>query len=271
MSDTYFSKIDPKEKLSRLIQLGQSKGNVTLWVKGETERYKISVLDFDKESGEIVLNSKLETLPLKTTLLCSFELRGMKFFFQVKPSKSDLGHYTLETTEDLYKAEKRKSYRLLTYPIYNIYAEFDLGESYEGGKVIDLKSRTNQTALFKNFLKLVENRDDERQHQNIKYRIQDLSASGMSLHIGELESQFFTKDYVYKDIKIHFPDEVAIIPEVKVVYIVDYVGGDKNLLKFKVGLNFMNLPNALDDLLGGKINQLLREVDFNKDFEKFTK
>ncbi len=271
MSDTYFSKLDPKERLSRLIQLGQSKGNVTLWVKGEKERFKFSVLEFDKESGEIILNSKLDTFLYHTNLLCSFELRGMKFFFQVKPTKSDLGYSVLEATEDLYKAEKRKSYRLLTYPIYNIYAEFDLGESYEGGKVIDLKSRTSQTALFKNFLKLVENRDDERQHQNIKYRIQDLSTSGMSLHIGELESQFFAKGLVYKNIQIQFPDEVVTIPEVKVIYIVDYVGGDKNLLKFKVGLNFTNLPTSLDDLLGGKINQLLREVDFNSDFEKFTK
>jgi hypothetical protein len=31
------------------------------------------------------------------------------------------------------------------------------------------------------------------------------------------------------------------------------------------------MPTVIDDKLGGKINQLLREIDFNKDFENFTK
>ena len=86
-----------------------------------------------------------------------------------------------------------------------------------------------------------------------------------------MEAQFFSKDIIYKDMKIHFPDKIISIPEVKVVYVVDYISSDRNLKKFKVGLNFPNLPPIIDDELGGKINQLLREIDFNKDFENFTK
>jgi c-di-GMP-binding flagellar brake protein YcgR len=150
-------------------------------------------------------------------------------------------------------------------------AEFDLAEAYEGGKVVDIKSRTSQTALFKNFLKLVEMHEDEKKNQNIKYRIQDLSVTGMSLQIGELESQFFKKDFIFKDVQLHFPDELIMIPQVKVVYIVDYISRDKKIKTYKVGLHFLNLTTTVDEMLGRKINELLRQIDFNKDFENFTK
>jgi hypothetical protein len=271
MSETYFSKLDPSEKLNRLAQFGLSKGEVTLWVKGQKNKLSFRALEFDKERCEIVLNSKDCPYPKGTVLLCSFELRGMFFFSEVTCNTSIADHFLIEFKNTLFKSEKRGSYRLLTYPIYEVYSEFSLGEAYEGGKVIDLKTRNNQTALFKNFLKLLEAKEDVSDHQSVKYRVQDLSTTGLSLHVGELEAQFFSKDFIYKDMKLHFSDKIISIPEVKVVYIVDYISGDKFLKKFKVGLNFPNVSAAIDNELGGKINQLLREIDFNKDFENFTK
>lgn len=271
MSETYFSKLDPSEKSNRLAQFGLSKGEVTLWVKGQNNKLSFRAIEFDKERSEIVLNSKESPFPKGTVLLCSFELRGMFFFSQVTCKTSIADHFLIEFKDTLFKSEKRGSYRLLTYPIYEVYSEFNLGESYESGNVINLKNRSNQTALFKNFLKLLADKEDVSDHQSVKYRVQDLSTTGLSLHVGELEAQFFSKDFIYKNMKLHFTDKIITIPEVKVVYVVDYISGDKNLKKIKVGLNFSNLPAVIDDELGGKINQLLREIDFNKDFENFTK
>ena len=273
MSETYFSKLDPSEKISRLVQLSNSKGQVTLWVKGQKQKFIFKILEFDKDRLEIILDTKESVFPKGTSLLCSFELRGMYFFSQVSANKSIVDHFILEAKSELYKSEKRGSFRLLTFPIYEVYSEFDLGEAYEGGKVIDLKSRSNQTALFKNFLKIIENKDEETENDNqmVKCRVQDLSTSGLSLHVGEIEAHYFSKGFIYKNVRIVFLDNVIVIPEVKVVYVVDYVSGDKNLKKYKVGLTFPNLPAVIDDQLGAKINQLLREIDFNKDFENFTK
>ena len=270
MSETYFSKLDPKEKVSRLMQLNNSKGQVTVWVKGQKQKYTFKILEFDKERLEIILETKENIFPKGTSLLCSFEVRGMYFFSQVVSNKSIVDYFILESKEPLFKSEKRGSYRLLTYPIYEVYSEFDLTEAYEGGVVIDLKSRTNQTTLFKNFLKLIEDKEEVKPNQSVKFRVQDLSATGMSLHVGELEAQFFSKDYIYKNVNIVFTDEKITIPEVKVVYVVDYIAS-KNVKKYKVGLHFPQMPTVIDDKLGGKINQLLREIDFNKDFENFTK
>lgn len=276
MSETYFSKLDSKEKESRLVQLGISKGQVTVWVKGNPKKFHFSVLEFDKSRLEVILNTKDIIFPKGTVLLCSFELRGMYFFSEVTVNKSIVDFFLLEFKGQLFKSEKRSSYRLLTYPIYDVNAEFDLGEAYEGGKVVDIKNRQNQTGLFKNFLNLIESPEQisgvaKDVTQTEKFRVQDLSATGLSLHISELEAGYFSKGIVFKDVKIIFPDETIVIPEVKVVYLVDFIAGERKIKKFKVGLNFPNNPITVDENLGRKINELLREIDFNKDFENFTK
>jgi hypothetical protein len=270
MSETFFSKLDLKEKVGRLIQLNNSKGRVTVWVKGQEKRHTFKILDFIQEQSEIVLDTKEIIFPKGTTLLCSFELRGMYFFSEVTANKSIIDYFVLDSNGPLFKSEKRSSYRLLTYPIYTVYSEFDLDVAYEGGVVIDLKSRTNQNTLFKKFLNLIETKENDGSAPLVKFRVQDLSTSGLSLHVGELEAQFFSKDYIYKNVKIRFLDAVVIIPEVKVVYVVDYIA-DKNLKKYKVGLHFSIMPEMIEEQIGSKINQLLREIDFNKDFENFIK
>lgn len=271
MSQTFFSKLDQLEKTNRLAQLGASRGKVTVWTKGNKNKDVLPVLKFDKERQELVLDSRDELFPDDAQILCTFELRGMTFFSQAIFKKSVGDFCVLQFKFDFFKSERRSSYRLLTFPIYEVWAEFDLGESYEGGKVIDLKSKTNQTQLFQNFLKLVEGKVEKEQVGQLKIRVQDLSATGMAIHIGEMEREYFDKDSTFKNVVITFTDEKIEIPEVKVVYVVDYLSNDKNMKKYKVGIHFPNLSTKIDDLLGKKINKLLREIDSNKDFENFLK
>ena len=271
MSYTYFSKLNPHEKLSRLSQLGQSGGKVTVWIKGKKERFSFSVLEFDKERYNIQLNTKSPFIPLKTEVLFSFDLRGMNFFCQATLNKNILDNIVLEVTGELYKSEKRSSYRLMTYPIYEVYAEFDPKESYEGGVVFDFKSKTNQTGLFKNFLKLVDKKESEDQITKLKFRTQDISTTGLSLQVGHLETQIFQKDSIFNDVNLIFKDETIVIPEAKVVYVVDYVGSDRKVKSYKVGMHFPKLSTNIGDQIGKKINELLRQIDSNKDFEKIIK
>jgi len=267
MSETYFSKLDPKEKESRLIQLGNFRGKVTIWVKGSKHKHKFNVIEYDSDRLDIVLDNKDNIFTKGSALLCSFELRGMSFFAEVVANRSIVDYLLIEFPGTLFKSEKRASYRLLTFPIYEVYAEFFFSEMYEGGKVIDLKSRTNQTQLFKNFLKLMDTDKEVKENQPVKFRVQDLSATGLSLHISEIESKFFFKDAEFSEVKILFNNETITVPEVRVVYVVPLPGAKK----FKVGFNFPNIPTIIDELIGKKINELLREVDSNKDFENFTK
>ncbi len=275
MSQIYFSKQDPTEKLSRLSLLGSSRGTVTIWLKGKKEKYDYVVSKFDKDRTEIVLDTKDNFFNPGDIALCTFELRGMNFFSEVVFQISISGYAVLQFTNTLFKSERRTSFRLLTFPIYEVWADFDLGEIYEGGKVVDIKKRgSGQTALFKNFLKIVG--DDTGAESadatgKLKIRVQDLSTTGLALHVNEIESKYFQKNLIFQNVGIRFSDEVIEVPKVKVIYVVDYISNDKNIKKFKVGLHFDELPTTVDDLIGKKINRLLRENDFNKDFENFIK
>lgn len=271
MSQTFFSKQAPSEAISRLSLLGSSRGTVTLWIKGTKDKFHFNVFKFDKERMEIVLDTKHLVFNDGATVLCTFELRGMNFFSEVIFKESVGGFSVLQFKNTLFKSERRNSFRLLTFPLYEVWAEFDLGEAYEGGKVVDLKSKVNQTTLFKNFLKIVENKQQEEEANVLKIRVQDLSTTGMALHIGELEAPYFQKDLVYEKVNIRFTDEVIQVPKAKIMYMVDYISNDKNIKKYKLGIHFDGLPANLDDRIGKKINSLLRQNDHNKDFENFVK
>ena len=269
MSQTFFSKLTLEEKISRLGLLGSSKSELTVWIKGQSNKLTFKASDFHKDRIEIVLDSKEKTFPIGTKILCSFELRGMYYFSEVVFQTALGEHSVLQFSGDLFKSEKRNSYRLMTYPMFNINAEFDLGETYEGGKVVNLKTKTSQTGLFKSFIKMVENKDDDS--QNLRLRIQDISTTGMGIHIGELENPYFAKDTIYHNVVIDFQDEKITIPEAKVVYKVEFIGSDKKIKKYKLGIVFTNVPTVLDEKLARKINKLLRDNSPNKDFENLIK
>lgn len=271
MSQTFFSKLDLYEKNNRLSQLGVSKGEVIIWEKGKKEKQKFTASVYDKDQQNLVLDSKKDIYPRGTKILCSFEMRGMTFFSEVVFQKSIGDDAVLEMHKDLFKSEKRGSYRLLTYPTHEVWVEFELGEVYDGGKVVDLKTRTSQTDLFKNFLNLVKTDDESLNKGIVRLRVQDISATGIAIHIGELESKYFPKDKIFDSVKIRFIDQNFVIPQIKVVYVVDYISSDKNIRKFKIGMNFSKSSPDLDTLIGKKINQVIRESDSSKDFEKLIK
>ncbi len=271
-SQTYFRKLDDLEKNSRLWQMAQAKVPVIVWLKGEKQKHSFEVLEYDKELFQITSTTTTSPIPSPSDVLLSFEYKGMNFFSQVKQKVAVGGKIVFVFDGILYKSERRASFRLMTYPIYEVYSLFSLGEGYSGGNVVQMKSGQSQTGLFKNFLKLVEPEEKQQNTNgsNLKIRVQDFSTTGLAIHVGEIEKKYFPKDSVYKNMQLLFTDEVITIPEAKVVYVVDFIG-DKGLKKIKVGIHFENLPTQIDEALGRKINKLLREVDSNKDFENFLK
>ena len=248
---------------------------MTVWIKGKKDKHQYSVLKFDKDRMEVALDTKEQLFRSGETVLCTFELRGMNFFSEVIFQSSISGYAVLQFKSTLYKSERRNSYRLLTFPIYEVWAEFDLGENYVGGNLVDFKTKSSQTGLFKNFLKIVDGDKSQLQvpdeNERLKIRVQDLSTTGLALHVGELEAEYFQKDQIFKDLHLRFSDEVIEVPEAKIMYVVDYISSDKNLKRYKVGVHFKNLPTKIDDQIGKKINALLRQHDSNKDFETFIK
>jgi hypothetical protein len=273
MSKTFFSKLDALEKTNRLSQVVQSKAVLTLWLKGQKERESIEAIDFNKNNLELIISKHLSKFHTGQELLCSFDLRGMTFFSQVTYQKETNGFSKITFSKDLFKSERRANYRLLAGGLYEVWADLDLGEKYQSSNVVNLNKRIGQTKLFKNFMKLAGELSDNAETNNtghLKIRIQDLSTGGMSFNVGELELRHFSKDKVFNNVLLVFKEDVIEIAEAKVIYVINYIGSDPSIKKYKVGFNFTNVTETIESAIFQKINELLRENDFNKDFENFV-
>jgi hypothetical protein len=269
---TNFTTLTEAEKNSKLWQLATHKGQCTLWRRGQKERVKFRVKDFEKENSKLILHVEQGSPTHGSDILGSFELKNVSFFFKSKIIVSSPNTLVIDTSGEFFKSERRQNYRLLTYPIYDIDAYFSLPVDYQGGKVVDIRNKTSQTGLFRSFLKLVEPEASEKLGNRLRLRVQDLSVTGLSIHIGEIELPFFRTGEIIKDLEIDVAGEMFAIPLVKVVYVVDQIGHlESHQKKFKVGLRFEKLSQELDLRLGKKINELLRQVDANHEFEDFLK
>lgn len=270
---THFTTLTEAEKKSKLWQLSNKKGKCTIWLRGSKSRVVYRTKDFIKETSKLVLHEESQSPQLGQEVLGTFELNNVSFFFKAKVAVHSSEEFVVEVTGDCYKSERRQNFRLLTYPIYDITAMFKLPAGYEGGKIIDIKNRVSQTGLFKSFLKLVDPAgESSTKGDSVKLRIQDLSVTGMSVHIGLAELEWFRAGETIQNVEVMLEGEKIMIPACRIVYVVDHIGhSDKHIKKFKVGIRFDSMPKDLDDLLGAKINELLRAVDANKDFEDFLK
>ncbi|MBY0516588.1 MAG: PilZ domain-containing protein [Bacteriovoracaceae bacterium] len=270
---THFTSLGDAEKKSKLWQLSSQNGSCTLWSKGDKEKQLYRVKDYNRDEGRLLFHDEHVTFPIGKEILGTFELNGVSFFFKGKVTTSSSDGVSVSTSGEFYKSERRQNFRLLTYPIYDISAEFKLPESYAGGKVIDFRQKISQTGLFKSFLRIVDPGSENQELGSlVKMRVQDLSVTGLSIHIGSAELDWFKAGTEIKELVLNISSDVIVIPKSKIVYVIDHIGhADRFHKKYKIGLRFEDLPSQIDQKLGSKINELLRSVDANKEFEDFLK
>lgn len=270
-ASSHFSPLNVAEKRSKLRQLDQIKGQLTLWRKGEKTRLIHRVKSFNRESDELVVH--LETLRPKAgeLILASFDLNGVSYFFKASVARFLADEITLQCTDEFYKSERRQNVRVLTFPVFDLNGFFTIPVSYEDGKILNISRRPSQTGIFKSFLKLVD-AGDAGDDSKLKLRLQDLSSTGMSVFVGPAELDWFKAGEELRDTEIHFVDEVLRFPKIKIVYVVDHIGhASRKQKQYKVGLRFDEMPQSLAESLNGKIATMLRTLDLNKDFEDFLK
>lgn len=270
MSKVAFVKQNKEETISRLRSLSSSQGSVTLWIKGQKDKKQFLVRDCNLQRLELLLDTYDQAFSSGTKVLCTFELRGQSYFSEVIFDLDLKTYVVLRFSSDLFASEKRSHFRLLTYPLYDISLEISV-KSYsheDVNNVLKLNSGPEKTNLFKSFIDLVK-ADDETDSDKFKFRIYNLSVSGLLLFVGKMELSLFEKDKVFNDVILHFQNEEIFIPQMRVVHVSEKVEKFLNDLGYKIGIQFENLSQEVDQMLGQKINSLLREVDDSKDFENF--
>lgn len=272
-----FTELNSQERDARFSELAKNGELLTVWIKGSTSKF------FFKCKGFAPHNRLLELIPReagqfteldKKEVLISFFIKSLQFFFTGNfVIEHNNQTYLVKGTEKLFKFERRKNFRLSTDVTHNVKIYLKLPKDfYKPSNVVNLRNNGDQTKLFKKFLELVNDQTDIQKNYPINFRVHDLSTTGLSFIMGELERKLIGENSSFEKVLLEFNNKSYIIPRAKVVYIMDYINRLKPGVKFyKVGMTFEEVDLALDNELSIQINTELREADTNKIFEDFLK
>lgn len=266
---TYFTKQNRKEKESKLFQIFNNKLELIVWEKGKSSRFSFSCLDFNKENLQLVITSEKHDFSGINSVLYTFTFNGVNYFGKGELKEINAKRFRLECSDDLFKSERRENFRLLTYPHHMVYLQFPQEEEevQSENKVVSFQTGQSQTGLFKNFLNLVGSDEDSGVLEGyVRYRVLDISVTGLAFMISELEKETLEKQNEIGPIKIDFTEEIEI-PMAEIRYIIPML--NKNIKSYKVGIQFKDVDLNTDQLLGRLINDTMR--DFETEFEDFLK
>jgi hypothetical protein len=267
-SKTHFQKLLDREKDSRMEIVAREGVKIMIWKKGEKDRETFKGSAYSKDRKALELSGDTETKLVGSEVLYGFTLNGLSYFGKGKIVK--VGLIELDCHNDLFKSEKRKNYRLLTYPHKKVFLKIktDLKAEDSKGNVVDFRTGVSQTALFKNFIELMGLTDDELENDGyFSFRVLDLSVAGISVIVNDASKDIFSTGKEFTNLILKINGITITIPRARSLYLVDMVSQNTKQRLKKVALEFQDVDLTLDTKLSGIINTSLR--NFENDFEDF--
>lgn len=271
-SSTYFQKLNLDEKKSKLSQLSRGKLEITIWSKGNKNRETLSTVEFSRDRLELICSLERKSQFVGLEVLYTFKLNGLSFFGKGQFKSLDSNRAVLDCSEDLFKSERRATFRLLTYPHHEAYVLVKIPEAQkDGSNLVQMRTGLSQTGLFKSFLNLLKDDEDTPFHKGyFPFRILDISVTGLAFQVGEMERKYFPKGEKTGPLYIDFNGQEISIKNSEIMYVSDLIlPKSKNHKSLKIGIKFLNVDINTDQLIGKLINSALR--DFESEFEDFIK
>lgn len=277
--DIHFSSLHRDEVRRKILQLYKSDGRVKVWVKNKNvkhEHYRAKMFTDEQNLVIKIIPEKTHKL-LDQEILYNFVVKGVQYFGTgtiVKNKGSNICH--LKISGSLYKCERRKNFRLNTSNMKNVRVIFTLENIDTTKKEVTEYANPDDTkvqeGLFRMFNRLLSKEDNYVGQDDQKYflKVRDLSVTGLSFRLNELEYAFFNQQRSFKDFTLMFNEINFQIPKGNIVYINKTEDPKKkNVIIYKAGLEFIDLPENIEKDLSLKINEQLRELDLGKSFEEF--
>lgn len=262
----HFKELVLIEKRSKLSFVANQKVEITIWKKTSSVKFKALADIFIVEDLKLVLTPNTEFDRSLKEVLYNFSINGVSFFGKASIENID-NKISLNCEEELYKSERRKNYRLLTYPHHKAYAElnFENTEKIENN-VININTKKSTTGLFKNFLELVDDNDERNTKRTVlSFRVFDLSVTGVALLFDKIENDILKEKNIISNLVIKLDTHRFLVEKAEVKYISTLKGTSG--YGHKAGIHFLEMDTNLDSEIGFIINKFLRDTD--KEFEDF--
>lgn len=267
--NVYFSPIDKKSLPIIINSFVSENDSLLVWKKNDSAKSDYQVEHYDEKSETLTLSKVRGSSNIKKNdIICfQFNLKGVFYFAKAKAEiSSNFLKFNLEN--GVFKCERRKNFRLNTYPHYEVFCRLKLKKIEEEMTASSFQDK--QSEVFASFLEEFGERDDNFLKDGIgRFRVRDISVTGLSFWVDQYKKNLFKKGMEFDDLTISFNDKDFSIPRAQLVYLLDLPKSKVYPESHKVALHFMGISEDLDTDLQKTILKKMRKIDQSEDFEKF--
>lgn len=275
-----------QEELSAKIALLVSDGSRIIFWKAAPRYYegKAAAFEIRQKKTYLTIGDCNIHLRLVGERICfNFIINDIEYFLrgQVMEQMEDNLQMIVELEEHCFRVEKRSRERLITYPVYEVYAYLKYQKTPDTNVVFFNKKEQKSRDFFseidnlqKNKLKaLSEELQVEDTEDLIGFRVEDISSSGLSFFAStkEKENILDTLSESNFSLMLNFEMQVFNLEDAHVVYKINYINSQfSGIPMYKIGITFKPSPSLkrkIEDISGITVDLF----NYQKEFEEFIK
>jgi hypothetical protein len=280
-----FIKLKQEELSTKIALLVSEHSRVIFW-KTAPRYYEGKSTKFDIRQNKTYLSIGECNIHLKLIgerVCLNFTVNDIDYFLRGKvvEQMEDNLHMIVELEEHCFRVEKRSRERLVTYPVYEVYAYLKYEKERKDNVVFFNKKDQQSRDFFSEIDNMQKNKiqaltDDLHLSDTedlIGFRVEDISSSGLSFFASVKE-----KDNILDALKdknfslvLNFEMQVFNLEDASVIYKINYINSQfSGVPMFKIGITFKASPSLkrkIEDLSGITVDL----ADYQKEFEEFIK
>lgn len=280
-----FIKLNQEELSAKIALLVSETSRVIFW-KTSPRYYEGRAFLFDVRQGKTYLTVDECNIHLRLTgerICLNFIINDIDYFLRGKvvEQMEDNLRMVVELEEHCFRVEKRSRERLLTYPVYEVYAYLKYAKNLANNVVFFNKKEQQSRDFFTEIDNIQKNKirslsDDlhlEESEDLVGFRVEDLSSSGLSFFANTKEKENILDLLEDKkfSLVLNFEMQVFNLEEASIVYKINYINSQfSGVPMYKIGITFKASPSLkrkIEDLSGITVDL----VDYQKEFEDFIK
>lgn len=279
-----FIKLTTEELSNKIALLVSNRDRVIFW-KTSPKYFEGKAAHFHYRGHiALTLHQAISTIRLQDEVVClNFTLNDIDYFLRGKviDHNDETQEITMELEEECFRVEKRSRERLLTYPVYEVYAYLKFKKAQTGNVIFFNKGEQKNRDFFSEIDNLQKNRiaslskdlETEGEEDLIGFRVEDLSSTGLSFFANAKEKEMILDPLADKpfSLVLNFEMQVFHLEEAVIVYKMHYINSQfQGVPMFKVGISFRHSPSLkrkIEDISGITVDL----VDYQKEFEEFIK
>lgn len=279
-----FIKLTTEELSNKIALLVSNRDRVIFW-KTSPRYFEGKAIRFDyKGPIVLVLSDAVCPVRLQGEVIClNFSLNDIDYFLRGKVITHDdeTSEISMELEEECFRVEKRSRERLLTYPVYEVYAYLKFKKAQTDNVIFFNKGEQKSRDFFSEIDNLQKNkiaslsRDLEAGDEEdlVGFRVEDLSSTGLSFFASSKEKEIILDPLADKpfSLVLNFEMQVFNLEEAHIVYKMHYINSQfQGVPMYKVGISFRHSPSLkrkIEDISGITVDL----VNYQKEFEEFIK